>query len=107
MIQIEAINAVGNIDELLKYDKVDGIMAGPYDISGSLKVPGQIDHPLVQEPGKHVIESCKKFGKACRTQDINPTHESVEQALENGYPFEVLASDIFFSVSGVKNSETS
>lgn len=95
VIQIESINAVENIDELLKYDEVDGVMVGPYDISGSLKVPGQIDHPLVQEAGKHVIKSCKKFGKPCGTQDIDPTEESVRQALENGYTFVVLASDIF------------
>ena len=84
-----------NIDHLLTYDEVDGAMVGPYDISGSLKVPGQVDHPLVKEAGKHVIDSCKKFGKACGTQDIDPTQESFGKALEDGYTFVVLASDVF------------
>lgn len=95
VIQIESKQAVENIDDLLKYDEVDGVMIGPYDISGSLKIPGQIDHPLVQEAGKNVVEACTKFGKGCGTQEVDPNLENIGQAIENGYTFIVLASDIF------------
>ena len=95
VIQIESIQAVENIDTLLQFTEVDGVMVGPYDISGSLDVPGQIDHPKVQEAGRRVVEACKKFGKACGTQDIDPTAKSVGNALDAGYTFVVLASDVF------------
>jgi 2-keto-3-deoxy-L-rhamnonate aldolase RhmA len=95
VIQIESIQAVENIDALLQFTEVDSVMVGPYDISGSLNVPGQIDHPKVQEAGRRVVEACKKFGKACGTQDIEPTAESVGNALDAGYTFVVLASDVF------------
>lgn len=45
LIQVESIRAVENIDLLLQFDEVDGVMVGPYDISGSLGVPGQTSHP--------------------------------------------------------------
>ena len=95
VIQIESIQAVENIESLLQFAEVDGVMVGPYDRAGSLNIPGQIDHPKVQEAGQLVVEACKKFGKACGTQDIEPTAETVGNALEAGYTFVVLASDVF------------
>ena len=74
---------------------MDGAMVGPYDISGSLGIPGQIDHQKVKDAGKQVVDACQKFGKSCGTQDIDPTSESVQAALDSGYTFVVLASDVF------------
>ena len=52
-----------NIEDLVTHPEVDGVMIGPYDISGSLGVPGQVDHDKVIEASMKVIESCKKHGK--------------------------------------------
>ena len=95
IIQIESITAVENIEALLQFDDVDGVMIGPYDISGSLGIPGQIDHHRVREAGQRVVEACKTHGKACGTQDIDPSLESVRDVLASGYTFVVLASDVF------------
>lgn len=95
IIQIESISAVENIEELLQFDEVDGAMVGPYDISGSLGIPGQINHEKVHQAGQYIVDACKKYGKACGTQDIDPTSESVKIAMNSGYTFVVLASDVF------------
>ena len=42
ILQIETIQAVDNIEKLLEFEEVDGVMIGPYDMSGSLGVPGDI-----------------------------------------------------------------
>ena len=95
IIQIESISAVDNIEQLLRFDEVDGAMIGPYDISGSLGIPGQIEHQKVKDAGQLVVDACRKFGKACGTQDIDPTTESVQSAIDSGYTLVVLASDVF------------
>jgi len=95
IIQIESISAVENIDQLLQFEEVDGAMVGPYDISGSLGIPGQIDHHKVKDAGQLVVDACRKFGKACGTQDIDPTPQSVKNAIDSGNTFVVLASDVF------------
>jgi len=95
IIQIESIEGVENIDRILAYDEIDGVMVGPYDLSGSLGLPGQLDHPRVTEACKKVIEACSKNNKACGTQDIDPTEDSVKKALAAGHTFIVLASDVF------------
>jgi 2-dehydro-3-deoxyglucarate aldolase len=95
IIQIESIQGVDNIDKLLSYQEVDGAMIGPYDLSGSLGIPGQLNHPLVVEAGGRVIAACAKYGKACGTQVIEPDRENIQAAFSAGYTFVVLASDIF------------
>jgi 2-dehydro-3-deoxyglucarate aldolase len=58
-------------------------------------VPGQLEHPLVVEAGKKVMNACLKFGKSCGTQDTNPVKESIAANFQSGFNFVVLGSDIF------------
>ena len=95
MIQVESIEAVNNIESLLAFDEIDGVMVGPYDISGSLGVPGQTSHPLVIEASKKVIAACEKFGKSCGTQVADTTPESVQDLFNLGYTYAIMGSDLF------------
>ena len=102
IIQVESIQAVENIEKLLEFDEVDGVMIGPYDISGSLGVPGKTSHQLVIDATRKVIEACQKFGKSCGTQIENPTDENVEASFDFGYTFVILGSDLFILSAWVK-----
>ena len=93
--QIESKTAVENIDLILDHSEVDGIMIGPYDLSGSLGVPGQKFHPLVKDAEFKVIASCKKKGISCGTQISEFNSNSVKQALSMGYTFIIASSDLF------------
>ncbi len=95
IIQIESIEGVEAAGELLAHPAVDGAMVGPYDISGSLGLPGQLTHPRVREACAGVIEACRRLGKGCGTQLVDPTGELVAEALASGYTFLVLSSDVF------------
>jgi 2-keto-3-deoxy-L-rhamnonate aldolase RhmA len=95
MLQIESIQAVENIESLLKYKEVDGVMIGPYDMSGSLGVPGQTNHPLVLEASKKVIMACEKYGKSCGTQVADVQPDSIQKLFDQGYTYAILGSDLF------------
>ena len=95
VIQVESIQAVENIERLLDCAEVDGVMVGPYDISGSLGVPGQTSHPLVVEASKTVIAACERFDRACGTQVADPSPERVEALFDLGFTFAILGSDLF------------
>ena len=41
--QIEHIDGVNNLDEIAGVEGIDAILVGPYDLSGSLGVPGDFD----------------------------------------------------------------
>jgi 2-keto-3-deoxy-L-rhamnonate aldolase RhmA len=95
IIQVESILAVENIDALLAFDAVDGVMIGPYDISGSLGVPGQTTHPLVIEASRKVIDACARFGKSCGTQVADATPQAVQALFDLGHTYAILGSDLF------------
>ena len=95
MIQIESIAGVEAAEEMLSHPEVDGAMVGPYDISGSLGIPGHLTHPRVAAACARVVQVCRKLGKACGTQVIDPDPKNVRAALKAGYTFVVLASDVF------------
>lgn len=95
IIQVESIQAVENIDKLLAFDEIDGVMLGPYDISGSLGVPGQTSHPLVIEASRKVVTACERRGKSCGTQVADVSEKSVQALFDIGHTYAVLGSDLF------------
>jgi 4-hydroxy-2-oxoheptanedioate aldolase len=60
---IENKEGVKNIDEILAVEGLDGINIGPNDLSKSLGVPGQANHPLVLEAVAKVLAAGKRAGK--------------------------------------------
>ena len=64
VLQIETKLAVERRDELLSVPGIDAIMIGPADLSISLGVPGEFDHPKMIETIELVKESCLKYGVA-------------------------------------------
>ena len=103
IIQVESVTAVNNIEKLLQYEQVDGVMIGPYDISGSLGVPGQTSHKLVTEATKIVIDACEKYGKSCGTQIEIASQKNVESLFCQGYTFCIMGSDLFILSNWVKD----
>ena len=95
VVQIESESAVEGIEEIISFSEVDAVMIGPYDLSGSLGVPGQKFHPLVKEAEKNVINACKNRGISCGTQLSEFNVDSVKEALSMGYTFIIAASDLF------------
>lgn len=93
--QIESVHGLKNIDQILKTKNLDGVMIGPYDLSGSLGVPGQIQHQLVLDAEKVIIEACKRVGKSCGTQLAQFNELNIQVALSKGYTFIIASSDLF------------
>jgi 2-dehydro-3-deoxyglucarate aldolase len=95
MVQVESITAVENIQDLVKVAGLDAVMVGPYDISGSLGVPGETNHPKVRQAAKRVVEVCADFGISCMTQIADVNKDAVEDAFDQGYTAVILSSDLF------------
>ena len=48
ILQLEGVQAISNLDEILEVEGIDIIFIGPYDLSQSLGVPGDIKNPKVK-----------------------------------------------------------
>ena len=49
VVQIESIAAVAHVDEILAVPGIDVALLGPMDLSGTMGLLGQLDHPKVVE----------------------------------------------------------
>lgn len=61
-VQIENMEAVEQIDDIVRIPGLDSIAMGPFDLSGSLGLLGQLDHPQVVEAIQHVVRAAKEAG---------------------------------------------
>ena len=59
VIQIELIDAVDNLDAILKTPGLDSVVVGPNDLAGSMGYVGQPDHPEVTKVVESIIEKSR------------------------------------------------
>ena len=94
VVQIEHIEAVRNVEAIFSVPGVDAYMIGPYDMSGSLGIPGQLDHPKVVEAKAKVLKAGRNKRIVPGIHLVHPTEAQIEEALKLGYRFIALSSDI-------------
>jgi len=68
VLQIETKRALEMREELLAVPGIDAVMIGPADLSISLGVPGEFQHPKVVEAMEAIRDTCLKRGIAPGTQ---------------------------------------
>ncbi|MDZ4802428.1 MAG: aldolase/citrate lyase family protein [Bryobacteraceae bacterium] len=66
--QIETQRAVDAREELLSVPGLDALLVGPADLSFSLGVPGEFQHPKMVAAMESLIETCNRHGVAPGTQ---------------------------------------
>lgn len=59
--QIESKVAVDNIEDILATGILDAVVIGPLDLSMDLGVPGELQHPLVEEAVSIVLRASQKY----------------------------------------------
>ena len=62
VVQIETVRAVEAIDEILSVPGFDTVMIGPADLSISLGVPGNMDHPKMIGTIETIRDACIRHG---------------------------------------------
>ncbi len=62
-IQIEHIDAVGNLDEIIKNEYIDGYIFGPNDLSGSVGEIGRVFEEATTKLIKTSVEKLRAAGK--------------------------------------------
>jgi 2-dehydro-3-deoxyglucarate aldolase len=98
ILQIEHIDAVNNIDAILDVPGIDGTFIGPYDLSMSMGVPGQLEHPDVVKARDRVLAATLKRGLTAGIHLVHPDSAAHEMSaiVAAGYRFIALGTDILF-----------
>jgi 4-hydroxy-2-oxoheptanedioate aldolase len=62
ILQLEGKEAIQNLEEIMQVDGIDILFIGPYDLSQSLGVPGQVDHPDVTGQMENIVNKAREKG---------------------------------------------
>ena len=92
--QIENIDAVNNIDSILSSEKVDGYLIGPYDLSASMGVPGDLDHPDVLTAIKKIKHAGLTANKPGGLHVGEADPKKLDSLVKDGFLFLAYSVDI-------------
>jgi 2-dehydro-3-deoxyglucarate aldolase/4-hydroxy-2-oxoheptanedioate aldolase len=94
VLQAEHTDAVGNIESIVEVPGIDAVLVGPFDLSGSLGVLGETDHPRVLEAIETVRSRCQGAGMPLGifAADVRAARRYQAQ----GFTLIALGMDVFF-----------
>ncbi len=94
--QIEHHRAVSDLENILAVDGVDGFIVGPYDLSGSLGLPGQFSHPDVIAQMDRLESMMRDHPKPGGFHIVHPDHEDVLHRIDQGARLLAYGIDMVF-----------
>lgn len=98
--QVEHVEGVSCIDDIVRVPGVSGVFIGPYDLSGSMGMLGQVKSAEVQKSIARVQHSCSKAGLPAGI--FCPDIESARIQIERGFTLIALGMDSRFLVDSVR-----
>lgn len=92
ILQLEGKKAINNLEEIIAVPGIDILFIGPYDLSQSLGVPGQVDHPTVIAEMEKICVKCKEKGVVVGT--FTDTLAAVERWKKAGVQYLSYSVDV-------------
>ena len=94
VIQVEHIEAVRNIESIVRVPGVDAVFIGPYDLSGSMGKIGQVTDPEVLEKIEKVRAVCMHAGLPLGIFGMDA--EAVQPYIHQGYALIAVGLDALY-----------
>lgn len=90
---IEHFRAVEEIQAILAVEGLDAILIGPYDLSASMGMTGQFDHPDFQSMLDSIRLQARDKSIAYGIHVVQPSREELKQRIKEGYCFLPYSTD--------------
>jgi 2-dehydro-3-deoxyglucarate aldolase/4-hydroxy-2-oxoheptanedioate aldolase len=99
-VQIETVEAYEELDDILAIAGLDSIVVGPQDLSGSMGLLGQVDHPRVREAITTTITKARRAGRYVG-MGLGPSAERAIDAACLGVQWLQCGGDFTYMIDGV------
>ena len=93
VVMLEHIDAVHQADAILATPGIDAAFIGPYDLSASMGLAGQLDHPEVQAAQQTILQACKRHGVAPGIHVVQVEGQEIAQRIAAGFRFIACSLD--------------
>ena len=104
IVQMETQSCVDAIEEIVAVPGVDATMVGPFDLSVSLGIPGDFEHPKFWSAFDRMVDACNKAGVAPGVHFGNT--KMLQRARERGARFMVCGTDMSVLLNGFRAMRT-
>jgi 2-dehydro-3-deoxyglucarate aldolase len=94
VVQVEHIEAVNNLEEILTTDGVDAYIVGPYDLSGSMGIPGEFEDSKFVEAMNRIRAIAEQLKVPGGVHLIEPNPAELLRLVEQGNEFIAYSLDI-------------
>jgi 2-dehydro-3-deoxyglucarate aldolase len=93
-VQIEHIDAVNNIDEIFSVKGIDAAFIGPYDLSASMDITAQFDHPKYVNAIQQILTKSREHNIIAGIHVVQPDTQEVKRRIEEGFSMIAYSLDI-------------
>jgi 2-dehydro-3-deoxyglucarate aldolase/4-hydroxy-2-oxoheptanedioate aldolase len=102
ILQVEHIDAVNDIEAMLQTPGITALFVGPFDLSGSMGLLGQVDHPDVQAAIRRVVAAGTAAGMPLGLFVANPS--SAPAAIRQGFRMIAAGTDSGYLLSAARGA---
>ena len=100
ILQAEHIEAVDNIDEIVRVEGLDAVLVGPYDLSASMGKIGQLKDREVRQAIEKIRRSCQAAG--IRLGIYGDTAQALKPWMDKGFSLIGVGTDCMHLINGAK-----
>lgn len=101
IIMVETEKAFENLEQILSVPGVDVAWIGHYDLTVSMGIPTQFDHPRILTAMDELVTMCRRYGVA--PGYLPPSPESAAHWIEKGFRLISLNTDVGVYLDAVRN----
>ncbi len=102
LINIESRSGIAALDDILKVPGLDGVVIGPHDLSCSLGIPEQYDHPLFEEAVQGVLKKCSDYEIGAGIHFMGSIEKEIAWAKEARLSFIIHSADLNVFVGAIR-----
>ncbi len=100
LIHVEGVEGLENLDDIIKVPGLDVIFLGPYDLSQSLGIPGQVNDPRVVDRMREAAKQINSVGLTVGTFADGP--EAANKWIEAGVRYIAMSVDTGIYLDGCR-----
>jgi 2-dehydro-3-deoxyglucarate aldolase len=102
VVMLEHITAVQNADAILATPGLDAVLIGPYDLSASMGLAGQLSHPDVLAAQETILDACRRRRIAAGIHVVPVDAGEVRRRIQQGFRFIACGIDTLFVREGCR-----
>lgn len=92
IVHCENKEGLDHLEEIAQIPEVDVIFLGPFDMSQSMGIPGEVNHPLIKEAAEEVVRVCKAYNKAAGI--FVTDGQQAKTKMQEGFQYITIGMDI-------------